>query len=528
MPVNPNGLALHDMIPKENPYGDEEDPNVPKTPWIWNPATLSNDAPSASALRAAVAAAAAANPQIRHSSEPTSSDSTLASRPRHATDPSSSSASSSTNPYNNPSPLKPTFNANIIRTPAHYEPPSNASSTFADSLAHRLEHVLASEPSALGRHSSMPSIHSNSYQSTSISGVQLSEEPASILSPLGIPNPLSSIPTPKRPVARGATYPEIGSEPSLATIVQVTRPPLRVVARDGTNPDFGSQPNATSLHRSSSLVRNSPPPSQNYVPQTAPASQESFRRPLSNRTESYPAAKSTSREIEIDPPRSSYSEDLQRGVFRQPNRNHPPPDPDPYPKRQRTPPPRRPIEIYAPSPPPPQRSQSFSHTLARRPSNDLSPQTSVDDSTPRHSPPTTVGSPRHTPPSRTHQHLITPVSPNDTQVYDGARPAPVKPVRSYHPPPSLPSRLIERRRVGFYNRRGDHCTAEGYIVFAPHDKAYPEELATYPIDEYQDEFGFRIFYDAKRAELPESLPKRGQPPERPYMSFLRYNTDPKS
>jgi hypothetical protein len=36
------------------------------------------------------------------------------------------------------------------------------------------------------------------------------------------------------------------------------------------------------------------------------------------------------------------------------------------------------------------------------------------------------------------------------------------------------------RRKGFWNRRGDHVTADGYIVYAPPDLVYPPDLDGYP------------------------------------------------
>lgn len=104
-------------------------------------------------------------------------------------------------------------------------------------------------------------------------------------------------------------------------------------------------------------------------------------------------------------------------------------------------------------------------------------------------------------------------------------PPPVTPVTHGHsrrnifippptPPPASYDILIRR---GYWNRRGDHLTREGYLVYAPADKAYPPELITYPpeTEGYQDEKGSYTKYVA-RPELPESLPRHGKPPEYPY------------
>ncbi|KAJ7598713.1 hypothetical protein C8J56DRAFT_914758 [Mycena floridula] len=81
----------------------------------------------------------------------------------------------------------------------------------------------------------------------------------------------------------------------------------------------------------------------------------------------------------------------------------------------------------------------------------------------------------------------------------------------------------KRMRKGFWNQRGDHLTASGYIVYAPEDRAYPEELRDYPDgrDGYRDEFGIVMGW-VQREELEESLPKYGKPPPRPYESFVEY------
>jgi len=78
-------------------------------------------------------------------------------------------------------------------------------------------------------------------------------------------------------------------------------------------------------------------------------------------------------------------------------------------------------------------------------------------------------------------------------------------------------------RRGYWNRRGDHLTPEGYIVFPPLSFQYPEELSTSPFENqgYQDHTGLFIAY-ARHPELPQSLSKHGNPSERPYESFVVY------
>jgi len=55
-------------------------------------------------------------------------------------------------------------------------------------------------------------------------------------------------------------------------------------------------------------------------------------------------------------------------------------------------------------------------------------------------------------------------------------------------------------------------------VYAPTSMAYPADLADYPDGEdgYRDQHGQIAAWDGERAELEDSLPKRGEPPSSPY------------
>ncbi|KAG6831471.1 hypothetical protein H0H92_010380 [Tricholoma furcatifolium] len=539
MPLVANSLNLHGMVAKENPYGDEKDPNVPATPWIWNPATLQNDAPSLSTARKAKEAEVhKERAEIRQSSEPLPSYSASAaisstSLARHVTDPSLTTSWSA----NNPSALKTTFTRNIIRVPPNES--ANASTASLDStLVDRLDRLNINstrEPSQLGRHSSMPSMYS---ASTSITGAQMSDEPIEYLSPLPLVMPLETTPA-KRPLARGATYPEISSQP-LSTITET--PVQQEPARYKSSSHSQDTPSRIRIYS------NMPP-----VPQSAPSSQDSFHRPPPSRSDSYPMSASADRSFTRDyshPASSrptntrsdsypiSTSNDIpsqepphtQRpSVFQQ----HTPPEsnnPDPIPSRLQGSPAHTPF--YAASSLT-QRSHSYPHASRPR-SHESSPSYSSGTSTPRNSSPEPTGHSKT--PSSSSQYPVTPVSIHrrssapapssglssaaSPPVYDDtpSRPAPVKHRRTYHPI-SPPQGL---RRVGFWNRRGDHCTAEGYLVCAPYDESYPSELAAYPENEYQDHFGFRIAFEPTRPELPESLPRYGMPPRQPYRDFLTY------
>ncbi|KAJ7615019.1 hypothetical protein DFH06DRAFT_1484140, partial [Mycena polygramma] len=81
-----------------------------------------------------------------------------------------------------------------------------------------------------------------------------------------------------------------------------------------------------------------------------------------------------------------------------------------------------------------------------------------------------------------------------------------------------PSNYRNKLRKGLWNRRGDHLTVDGFVVYAPVHLAYPEELRDYPAETvgYRDHLGAQVGYLESRPELPESLPRFGQAPRMPY------------
>jgi hypothetical protein len=85
---------------------------------------------------------------------------------------------------------------------------------------------------------------------------------------------------------------------------------------------------------------------------------------------------------------------------------------------------------------------------------------------------------------------------------------------------TMPPPATARRRKGFWNRRGDHLTADLQVVYAPDEYANPADLADYPspVQGYLDHTGVFLKYDANRPELQDSLPRHGRPPKRPYPS----------
>lgn len=72
-------------------------------------------------------------------------------------------------------------------------------------------------------------------------------------------------------------------------------------------------------------------------------------------------------------------------------------------------------------------------------------------------------------------------------------------------------------RVGFWNRRGDHLTKDGFIVSCPPGRNYPHELAYYPDVGFMDHQGNRVAQMPDRfPEHPDSLPVNGRPAKTPY------------
>ncbi|OCB85058.1 hypothetical protein A7U60_g8016 [Sanghuangporus baumii] len=79
-------------------------------------------------------------------------------------------------------------------------------------------------------------------------------------------------------------------------------------------------------------------------------------------------------------------------------------------------------------------------------------------------------------------------------------------------------------RSGFWNKRGDHLTDTGYVVYCPPGRCYPRELADYPDNAFRDHLG-NVVYKTPDVlpELPESVPKSaGRAPEKGYDTFIRY------
>ncbi|KAF5390055.1 hypothetical protein D9757_003790 [Collybiopsis confluens] len=121
---------------------------------------------------------------------------------------------------------------------------------------------------------------------------------------------------------------------------------------------------------------------------------------------------------------------------------------------------------------------------------------------------------------------------NASSAHPSPGPSPTKPSHasrasrsSYSNNGGGPASTSGPRRKGYWNSRGDHLTATGFIVYAPGDKANPPDLVNYPgqWSGFMDEQGGFIKFEVGRQELPESLPRYGRTPERPYESVSSFS-----
>ncbi|KAF9240474.1 hypothetical protein BU15DRAFT_87678 [Melanogaster broomeanus] len=308
--------------------------------------------------------------------------------------------------------LQPTFSANIIRTPTHYQQPRRSSDDEPSSY-----HASSSTPSRgppapepLARQSSLPN-------PTSSSRDMYSSFPEELL------NSLDST-TPSRQRSSGVGAP---------------------LSRSRTEPALGI--NLSTIPESSSAL----------------SSAEQFFAPLRE---------------------PSSGDDSS-------------PDPSPRPRNRRSP--------YASSRQSPEPSPRYRDAHASPYAGGPSPGPSPRTRDPRPSSYSSSG--------RRDNPL--PPPPVERPNLEASRP----PVQEA--PPSTYSRKV---RMGLWNRRGDHLTRNSFVVYAPQDREFPEELRDYPNERegYKDQFGCFVPWLKERPELPASLPYHGRPPAQPYDSFVVY------
>lgn len=489
--LSDNPLGLTDMASREELYGSSS----AQTPWVWAPTELEDeDEDEDEESDSSPSEGHGSNPspsrpssQSWHGYEGDKFPPSLRNKAYHAShhpgDPahasgqhgsSTASASSSTRPGGaapqtpeRPAALQPTFSSKIVVTPNYYRSQSRASSAMGQSASHdsslseQMQRVTISSatPTPLGRHSSMPTVLESKTSPPNIMDSTVTHEPEAILSPLHMS----------------------------------MKPMQGASSRSG-------------------LTRHSSVPSGalDAIPEMPPALSASSIAAMRRKK---------SRSSRHTSPTAGPYDELDRE-----------PTPRQQPSRQGNPLPPPPQETRIPVPyslPPAQSASSGTrartgHGGGGSGSHDYRAPSAADQ---RRS----SSSADHRPDYRPAEYR----SPSSAEHRPSSKnPLPAPPEESRFVPPSMmsppsvmsPSSGRKRRRRGYWNRRGDHLTADGYLIYAPAKHSYPGELRHYPDGEngYMNEDGRTARYSATRPELPESLPRLGRPPDRPYESFLQY------
>ena len=324
-----------------------------------------------------------------------------------------------------------------------------------------------------------------------LGGDQLSDEPTSILSPLIISHTPKSTTSPLRALRGHHTHPLIGS--GLEPIPEGTN------AQSDLKPSPNKQKDwRPSLTHSSSLPITT---SSQHHPHPSP------------HWEGYDRERDTRDQEKKDRSGfgSKYTTVIESRSFAANTHNHnlaPHPSSPASPSSHSTPSSRHsssslpspsshttPASNYSPRPSPPQRKSKNS------PPEDYKPQL--------HSQSSSSSFPKSFKPSDSTNLVKIPLPPPPS--LQGPY-VPVHPVRS-----SSVQTYNNSRRRGYWNRRGDHLTDSGYVVYAPPDKSFPHELRNYPAEDegYENHDGvFTAF--VPRPELPESVSRNGKPAELPY------------
>jgi len=395
--------------------------------------------------------------------------------------------------------LQPTFSINIVRTPEHYRHLSSGSlpSTPSRGSSRGSMDIVPARMSQLsigssgGSQGSIGSSNPNSSDfpssSSILGGDQLSDEPSSILSPLIIAH------TPK-PATRGLrnhyTHPLINSG-GLDPIPESTIDPRAAPTRQAP---IGHASSLPILSTSQGYAVAQPSPLRDDDRERREKRDRKDRKDKKERPDHHDWRGLGSKHTTfIDPYTSNvYSSNPTRS----PPQNHSPatasshstpssqssqPSPS-YPATHASSP-----SSYSPGPSPPQRKSKQSPPDDNRA---LHPQSS----------PATAKS----------------IKP-ETSTLHGQQ-IPVQPPPLFVKRPSFET-YDNRRRRGYWNRRGDHLTQSGYIVYAPPGKQFPQELRNYPTEDEGYENHDNLFTaNTARPELPESLARGGKPPEKPYDS----------
>ncbi|KAK7018989.1 hypothetical protein R3P38DRAFT_1282973 [Favolaschia claudopus] len=495
-----NPLGLTNMVPRDQLYGpSNEEGLAAATPWIWNPRDLNPDAgPSSTDNQAAEPASSrrpaqastlqtAAPPSANQHSTPTRRTSQAPS-PSAAVPPHSAPAAApiTTMPLSPPRMPSPPPGAQILTSPHGYgsqppRPPQQRERT---------------EPAPPTQHrNTLPTRHS-------------SEPPADV-------RPSSStdtLPPLDRPLDRPRQYQRSSAY----------QPETFTASRD-LQPTFSSNIVRTPQHYKSrsSSVGPSPPPQPLYGP---PTSRNSFdAAQLTSRMEqlsTQPMPNALSRHSSLPQPLTAQSTGgsiTSVGSFVEEPASILSPLLLPVNEQRHHKHSSRALRAHSSVPTVPASSslsaipEGSSGDPNRRSPHQSPPQAQESQRRSRHTSPATPGP----------QLTVTPPRSN---------PLPDPPQEwTRHPSMGLPvqrtppSSYRAAVRKGFWNRRGDHLTVDGFVVYAPVVSSYPDELKEYPAETvgYRDHMGMEVPY-IDRPELPASLPRFGQPPREPYEKFIVY------
>lgn len=364
--------------------------------------------------------------------------------------------------------LHPTFSTAIVRTPKYYSERTNTPVGTPTRPSSNAPVRRASEPvhsSSQSRSSAQPPLVSH-----------LTSNKSDMLSPL-----IGATPRPSSTAIPGERS---SRDLPAASSSEPSRPlsHLQPISKRSESPY--SQPPSHSSSSSASQSRTLGR-SQTY-PTLDPVSEDPFSSTPRDIQSSRNPPLSSSRKAELKDASNRHSRSLSRSQT--------------YPEKSIPTDPRRPISPSRAKSPV---SHALSPTRTISPSRAMSPSRSATPS--RAS--SRAASRTHTPSNSGGGSNLPPPLPPDVL----AR------MQEKHPNAVLTPITV---RKGFWNRRGDHLTQSGYIVYAPPNQSNPRELAKYPSPHraFMDFDGHTVPYDSNMQELPASLPRYGQPPVQPYES----------
>ncbi|KDR68462.1 hypothetical protein GALMADRAFT_231427 [Galerina marginata CBS 339.88] len=538
-----------------------------QTPWIWKPRELSDEEDPTPSKQ-------------RHATDPTSNGSSPSQSRRH----SESDVDQQPESFTSKIELQPTFSSKIVRTPDHYRNDSAHSSSPSSHRSSRssIDSQLSSRMASLStgsssntsapltRQSTMPLTSSSSfssYYSSSPTKMEfasapmltdhLSDEPDSMLSPLILTKtPMLAPPSNLRSVRNHHPNPLLATQ-SLDTIVELpSAPPSQQFGASATT---STHPPQQHQQQGGNGAYNAPSFSHANTMPNLPKTQLSYPPQMPVFPPPMPIPKNLDREAERDRDRERERDHRERPdrerdwerdrerlgtrhtTYVDPHvssaattpspRSHGPSRPSSRPSSRQSSAHASPVHASNTTPPtyptypissPPGSANPYPQQSGlTSPSNGYSGGPSMTSPTY----PSKLSNPLPAPPQMSARIPIPPgeipntsanLSHSDYKSSKSNRIPLIMPVQK-----AEPAQYHERRRHGYWNQRGDHLTPNGYIVYAPPDRAYPDDLKTYPpvTEGYQDHNG-KFASHCLRPELPQSLPRHGQPPEIPYDAFI--------